>query len=107
MTAATPWLACTGRHDGNGNRSALAFLDHPANLRYPSKWFVRQTPYVDAGFAFMFEAVYAFEAGRLDAAAGAEVAAVCVQIANIGGLTRMFLSACQCTWLCDHGHVRP
>ena len=58
------WLAYRGRHDGNGNTSTLAFLDHPANLRYPNKWFVRQTPYACASFAFMFDEVYEFQAGE-------------------------------------------
>ena len=56
------WLVYRGSHDGNGNRSTLAFLDHPANLRYPNKWFVRQTPYACASFAFMFDEVYEFQA---------------------------------------------
>ncbi len=57
------WLAYTGHHDGSGNTSTLAFLDHPSNLRYPNKWFVRQTPYACASFAFMFDEVYALQAG--------------------------------------------
>ncbi|MCY4089564.1 MAG: PmoA family protein [Caldilineaceae bacterium] len=61
---AAPWLAYTGCHDGSGNTSTLAFLDHPANLRYPNRWFIRQTPYAYASFAFMFNEVYAFEAGE-------------------------------------------
>ncbi len=64
MGQAAAWLAYTGRHDGSGNTSTLAFLDHPANLRYPNKWFIRQTPYACASFAFMFDEVYAFEAGE-------------------------------------------
>ena len=64
MGQAAAWLAYTGRHDGSGNASTLAFLDHPANLRYPNKWFIRQTPYACASFAFMFDEVYAFEAGE-------------------------------------------
>ena len=69
MGKAAPWLAYTGRHDGNGHASTLAFLDHPANLRYPNKWFIRQTPYACASFAFMFDQVYEFASGGNDYAA--------------------------------------
>ena len=62
MGQAAAWMAYMGRHDGSGNTSTLAFLDHPANLRYPNKWFVRQTPYACASFAFMFDEVYEFQA---------------------------------------------
>lgn len=55
------WLAYTGRHDGTGNASTVAFLDHPQNPRYPNKWFVRQTPFACASFAFMFDEVYEFQ----------------------------------------------
>ncbi|MDE0200119.1 MAG: PmoA family protein, partial [Caldilineaceae bacterium] len=30
----------------------------------PNKWFIRQTPYACASFAFMFDEVYEFEAGE-------------------------------------------
>jgi len=56
------WLAYIGHHDGTGNTSTLVFLDHPSNLRYPNPWFVRQTPYACASFAFMFDEVYEFQA---------------------------------------------
>ena len=41
------WLAYTGKHDGVTaaqvtNDSTLIFVDHPDNLRYPNKWFVRR-----------------------------------------------------------------
>ena len=59
MGRAAPWLAYTNHHNGNRNRSALAFLDHPANLRYPNKWFVGQTPYAGASFALVFNEMHA------------------------------------------------
>ena len=38
--------------------------DGPGNQRYSSILFVRQTPYACAGFAFVFDEVYEFEAGE-------------------------------------------
>ena len=58
MGHAAPWLAFIGKHDGNDATSTLIFLDHPNNLRYPNKWFVRSNPFACAGFAFMFDEVY-------------------------------------------------
>ena len=52
------WLAYTGLHDGTDGSSTLAFLDHPSNLRYPNKWFVRNTAFACASFAFMFDEEY-------------------------------------------------
>ena len=52
------WLAYAGRHDGTGDSSTMIFLDHPTNLRYPNKWFVRETPFACASFAFMFDEEY-------------------------------------------------
>ena len=58
------WLAYTGRHDGTGDSSTLIFLDHPDNLRYPNKWFVRDTPFACASFAFMFDEEYELPPGE-------------------------------------------
>lgn len=58
---AASWLAYSGKHDGTGNRSTLLFLDHPQNLRYPNKWFVRINPFACASFAFMFDEEYTLE----------------------------------------------
>ena len=69
MGQSAPWLAFTGKHDGSGDpsggspsggraavpASTVALLDHPANPRYPTKWFVRNTPYACASFAFAFD----------------------------------------------------
>jgi len=55
MGQSAPWLAFTGKHDGSGAASTVALLDHPTNPRYPTKWFVRNTPYACASFAFAFD----------------------------------------------------
>lgn len=64
MGQATPWLAFIGRHDGSGDASTLIFVDHPANPRYPTKWFVRTTPYACASFAFAFDEVLVLPPGE-------------------------------------------
>ncbi len=61
MGQRAPWLAYSGLHDGTNDRSTLIFLDHPANPRYPTKWFVRNTPFACASFAFMFDEELVFE----------------------------------------------
>ena len=58
MGRSASWLAYTGKHDGTGDSSTLIFIDHPDNLRYPNKWFVRSTPFACASFAFMFDEEY-------------------------------------------------
>lgn len=58
MGQPAPWLAFVGRHDGSGRASTLLFRDHPANPRYPTKWFVRNEPYACASCAFMFDEEY-------------------------------------------------
>jgi len=40
-----PWMAYTGRHDGDGARSTLLVVDHPDNPGYPTPWFVRSAVY--------------------------------------------------------------
>jgi hypothetical protein len=55
MGKAAPWLAYTGRHDGNAATSTLVFLDHPTNPRYPTTWFIRNDPYAAVSFAFAFD----------------------------------------------------
>lgn len=64
MGQAAPWLAFTGRHDGSGDASTLIFVDHPANPRYPTKWFVRAVPYACASFAFAFDEVLVLPPGE-------------------------------------------
>jgi hypothetical protein len=58
------WLAYTGKHDGTGDSSTLIFVDHPDNLRHPNKWFVRDTPFACASFAFMFDEEYILPPGE-------------------------------------------
>jgi hypothetical protein len=58
MGQAAPWLAFVGHHDGSGDSSTVLFVDHPDNVRYPTKWFVRTTPYACASAAFMFDQPY-------------------------------------------------
>ncbi len=61
MGQPAPWLAFIGPHDGTGDLSTLLFLDHPGNLRYPNKWFVRNDPFACASFAFSFDEEYVLE----------------------------------------------
>jgi hypothetical protein len=58
MGKAAPWLAFIGRHDGNGERSTIIFVDHPDNPRFPNKWFVRNDPYACVSCSFMFDEEY-------------------------------------------------
>jgi Methane oxygenase PmoA len=55
MGNASPWLAFTGWHDGNGEQSTLLFIDQPSNPRFPTKWFVRNDPYACVSCSFMFD----------------------------------------------------
>lgn len=64
MGAPGEWLAYSGLHDGSGDRSTLLFLDHPENVRYPNKWFMRTEPYACASFAFSFDEEYALPPGE-------------------------------------------
>jgi hypothetical protein len=59
MGQAAPWIAFVGRHDGSGDSSTLLFVDHPENLRHPTQWFVRSTPYACVSAAFSFDRPYA------------------------------------------------
>ena len=52
------WLSYIGRHDGTADTSTLVFLDHPNNLRYPNKWFIRTDPFACVSFAFSFDEEY-------------------------------------------------
>lgn len=58
MGKASPWLAFTGWHDGNGEQSTLLFIDQPSNPRFPTKWFVRNDPYPGVSCSFMFDEAY-------------------------------------------------
>ena len=61
MGRASPWLAYIGLHDGTGRASTVLFLDSPTNVRFPSKWFVRNDPYACASCSFMFDEEYVLE----------------------------------------------
>jgi len=63
MGARGPWLAFTGRHDGTGRASTLVFRDAPGNFSYPSKWFVRSTPFACLCPAPFFDTTRLFAAG--------------------------------------------
>lgn len=65
MGSSSAWLAYTGLHDGTGNRSTILFLDHPGNLRYPNKWFVRRDPFACVSFAFSFDEEYRLGVGEV------------------------------------------
>jgi hypothetical protein len=55
MGKSAMWLAYTGRHDGSGAAATLIFCDQPDSVRYPTQWFVRDTPYACVASAFVFD----------------------------------------------------
>jgi len=56
MGQRSPWLAYSGAGWNPAKPEAtLVFLDHPANPRHPTKWFVRNTSTPLVSFAFMFD----------------------------------------------------
>jgi hypothetical protein len=61
MGKASPWLAFTGWHDGNDEQSTLLFIDQPSNPRFPTKWFVRNSPYACVSCSFMFDEAYTLQ----------------------------------------------
>jgi hypothetical protein len=63
MGVRAPWLAFAGRHDGHGRGSTLVFRDRPGNVGYPSRWFVRSTPYACLCPAPFFDTTYPFADG--------------------------------------------
>lgn len=58
-----PWLGLAGRHDGHGRWSTLVFRDAEANFSYPTKWFVRSTPFACVCPAPFFDTEYPHPAG--------------------------------------------
>ncbi len=64
MGQISPWLAFSGRHDGNGEYSTLIFIDQPGNPRFPTKWFVRNDPYACVSCSFMFDQEYILQPGE-------------------------------------------
>ena len=65
MGQESPWLAYVGLHDGTGRGSTVLFLDSPANVRFPCKWFVRNDPYACVSCSFMFDEAYVLEPGEV------------------------------------------
>ncbi|GLV59164.1 hypothetical protein KDH_59920 [Dictyobacter sp. S3.2.2.5] len=63
MGKRAPWLALSGKHDGNQAQSTILFVDRPENPRYPNKWFVRNDPYACISCSFMFDEYYPLQPG--------------------------------------------
>lgn len=61
MGVRSPWLAYTARHAQTGRTATLVFLDHPDNIRFPLRWFVRTQPFPLVSFAFSFDAYLPLE----------------------------------------------
>jgi hypothetical protein len=61
MGQASPWLAFSGWHDGNGEQSTVIFIDQPSNSRFPTRWFVRTEPYACVSCSFMFDEEYVLQ----------------------------------------------
>ncbi len=59
-----PWLAFTGRHDGDGTASTVLFRDDPGNYCAPTEWFVRSTPFGCICPAPFFSSEYSLAAGE-------------------------------------------
>lgn len=55
MGERTPWMAFTGRHDGDGGASTLVFVDAEDNPGHPTRWFVRTGLYGGGGSAPFFD----------------------------------------------------
>ncbi len=64
MGQRSAWIAYVGRHH-TGQCSTVVLLDHPANVRFPLKWFVRTTPFPVASFAFSFDEYLSLAPGAL------------------------------------------
>ena len=62
MSQRSPWLAYVGRHDHSLAYSTVIIADRPNNVRYPTQWFVRNTPFACASAAFMFDEAYTLPA---------------------------------------------
>lgn len=57
MGEPAPWLAYRSPETSK-LACTLVFIDDPGNVRYPNKWFVRNTPYPVASYSFMFDEYY-------------------------------------------------
>ncbi|MCO1574593.1 PmoA family protein [Crossiella sp. SN42] len=63
MGVRAPWLAFTGRHDVSLRQSTVVFVDCPANIRYPTPWYVRTQPFPVVSFATTFHEPLFIEPG--------------------------------------------
>ncbi|GAA5179916.1 PmoA family protein [Rugosimonospora acidiphila] len=59
-----PWMGFVGRHDEHGGASTLLFRDSPANVRYPTRWFVRAGVYACLCPAPFFDQEYSLPDGE-------------------------------------------
>ena len=64
MGVRSPWLAYTAVHATTDQTATLVFLDHPENIRFPLRWFVRTQPFPLASFAFAFDEYLSLDPGR-------------------------------------------
>lgn len=55
MGVSAPWLAYAGVSRATGFGMTVALLDHPQNVRFPLKWFVRTTPFPVASYSFSYD----------------------------------------------------
>jgi hypothetical protein len=58
------WLAYTGRHDISLRHSTVVFVDCPSNVRYPTPWYVRSTPFPVVSFAVTYHEPLLLEPGE-------------------------------------------
>ncbi|NUT96478.1 MAG: PmoA family protein [Saccharothrix sp.] len=58
MGARAPWAAFIGQHDESTRWSTIMFVDDPTNLRHPTQWFARSTPYGCLGPAPFFDTTH-------------------------------------------------
>jgi hypothetical protein len=67
MGSRAPWAAFVGQHDESARWSSIVIVDDPANLRHPTPWFARSTPFGCLGPAPFFDTVHRLDDGeRLD-----------------------------------------
>lgn len=62
MGQQSAWIAYVGQHH-TGQASTVVLLDHPDNIRFPLKWFVRTTPFPVASFSFSYDEYLALAPG--------------------------------------------
>jgi hypothetical protein len=90
MGSPAPWLAFTGRHDGNEQFSTLVFADAPDNFTFPTQWFVRSTPFAAVCPAPFFDKTRVLPPGKgmtlrygIAIADGQRDAAACARLAAV------------------------